>query len=269
MAPEPVIRSRHNPVYKELRSLLRRDRRHQERAFLVEGPRFIEDAQRFGATPRLLVCTESYGHTIDLQNDQSQSIRILDNELFDTISDTVTSQGLIGVFSFPEITRTDLSVPLVLLADGIQDPGNLGTLIRSAAGAGATQVLALPGTVDPWSPKTVRAAAAAHFVIPVETISFDDLPERLPVGATIIGADAAGTSVFDRIDLTIPLVLVVGSEGNGFSHRTRAIIDQLVSIPLDNGVESLNAAIAGSVLLFEVSRQRRSISDSVKSPVFG
>lgn len=257
MSPESIVRSRHNPVYKQVRSLLRRDRRHQERAFLVEGPRFIADAQRFGAKPQLLVLAESFAESLDVPPAAFHGARIFDNELFSSITDTVTSQGMVGVFPFPDLAPDPSAVPFLLIADGVQDPGNLGTLIRSAAGAGATRVITLSGTVDPWSPKTVRAAAAAHFVVPVETMSFDALAGILPADMTVIGADADGSTRYDEVDLSGPLALIVGSEGAGLSAVTRERADRLVSIPLAGDVESLNAGVAGSILLFEASRQRR------------
>jgi len=257
MPPETIIRSRHNPIYKQIRSLLRRDRRHEERAFLVEGPRFIADAQRFGAKPQTLVLSETFASSLDLPENAFHVARILDDELFSTVSDTVASQGMLGVFAFPDLTPDPAVEPFLVIADGIQDPGNLGTLIRSAAGAGATQLITLPGTVDPWSPKTVRAAAAAHFIIPVEAMPFDVLASSLPKDTAVVGADAAGSAQYDEVDMSGPLALMVGGEGAGLSTNARGLANQLVSIPLAGEVESLNAGVAGSILLFEASRQRR------------
>lgn len=257
MGPESTIRSRQNPIYKQIRSLLRRDRRHEERAFLVEGPRFIADAQRFGATPLQLVFSESFAAGLELPPNQARLARVFDDELFASLTDTVTSQGMIAVFPFPDIPTPRNTIPFVLVADGIQDPGNLGTLIRSAAGAGVTRILTLPGTVDPWAPKTIRAAAAAHFLIPIESIDVPTLATSIPKGASIIGADAGGSLTIDQANLTGPIVLFVGAEGSGLTDKAMEFVDQLVSIPLSNDVESLNAGVAGSILLFEAARQRR------------
>lgn len=266
MSPESVIRSRQNPIYKQIRSLLRRDRRHEERAFLVEGPRFIADAQRFGATPLQLVFSETFAQGLDLPPGQARLARILDDELFATLTDTVASQGMIGVFPFPDLPVPHNVTPFVLVTDGIQDPGNLGTLIRSAAGAGVTRLITLPGTVDPWSPKTVRSAAAAHFVLPIASLTLSELASAIPAGASILGADAGGAMSFDDVDFTASTVLIVGSEGNGLADKTMEFVDQLVSIPLSNAVESLNAGVAGSILLFEAARQRRIAAKSVENP---
>jgi TrmH family RNA methyltransferase len=266
MPPESIIRSRHNPIYKQIRSLLRRDRRHQERAFLVEGPRFIADAQRFGARPQQIVLSETFAERLDLSSEAMGTARILDDELFSSVSDTVTTQGMLAVFPFPEL-QVDQSVPpFILIADGIQDPGNLGTLIRSAAGAGVTQIIALPGTVDPWAPKTVRSAAAAHFLVPIDSMNLEQLMDTLPSGTSIVGADADGSMRYDEVDFTGPIAIAIGAEGAGLSEGVESLVQAPVSIPLANAVESLNAGVAGSVLLFEASRQRLISGKSVKKP---
>lgn len=228
----------------------------------MEGPRFIADAQRFGAHPDLLVLSESFAESLDVSAEVLRAARIFGDELFSSISDTVTSQGMIAVFPFPEFGASADVVPFLLVVDGIQDPGNLGTLIRSAAAAGVTRVIALPGTVDPWSPKTVRAAAAAHFLIPIDTLPLPAFVESLPEGVSIVAADAFGATRYDEVDFRGPLALVVGNEGAGLAAEVQELAGQLVSIPLANAVESLNAGVAGSILLFEAGRQRR---DSGKS----
>lgn len=266
MPPESIIRSRQNPIYKQVRSLLRRDRRHQERAFLVEGPRFIEDAQNFGGTPRMFIISETEAGEMETLPEPRHLVRVFNDELFASVSDTVNSQGVIAVFPFPDLSPDPDAVPFIVVADGIQDPGNLGTLVRSAAAAGATSVITLPGTTDPWSPKTVRAAAAAHFVVPIVEVGQGRLADHLPPGATVLGASANASHSYDQVDLRGPLGLVIGAEGRGLSSHSADAIAEHVSIPLANGVESLNAGVAGSILLFEAARQRRISGNSGKRP---
>ncbi len=269
MLPESIVRSRQNPIYKQLRLLLRRDRRHQERAFLVEGPRFINDALATGAIPTLLAYSEAQASDADWLEIPGVPFRILDDQLFSSISDTVASQGVVAIFPIPALEPPAGRNPFLLIVDGVQDPGNLGTLIRSAAGAGATQVVALTGTVDPWAPKTVRAAAAAHFLVPVVTMSATELADRLPHPCLLAAADASGTTFYDECDLTGPVAVIVGSEGNGLSPTTLMLDPLLVSIPLASRLESLNAAVAGSIVLFEASRQRREQGKIPKTLVSG
>lgn len=269
MQPESIIRSRQNPFFKQLRLLLRRDRRHQERAFLVEGPRIIADALASGAIPTLLAYSEAQASSADWIEIPGVPTRILDGELFSSISDTVASQGMLAVFPIPVLEPPPGRNPFLLIVDGVQDPGNLGTLIRSAAGAGATQVVALPGTADPWAPKTVRAAAAAHFLVPVVMLSVSELADHLPRPCRLVAADASGATFYNECDFTGPISVIVGSEGKGLSSGTLMLDPLMVSIPLATGLESLNAAVAGSIILFEASRQRRDQSKLTKTLVSG
>ncbi len=269
MQPESIIRSRQNPIYKQLRLLLRRDRRHQERAFLVEGPRFISDALATGAMPTLVAYSEAQVSDADRLDLTGVPFRVFDEHLFSSISDTVASQGVLAVFPIPALEPPADREPFLLIVDAVQDPGNLGTLIRSATGAGATQVVALPGTTDPWAPKTVRAAAAAHFLVPVVTLSASELAGQLPSQCRLVAADASGGTRYDECDLTGPIAVIVGSEGSGLSQGTFMLDPLLVSIPLTSGLESLNAAVAGSIILFEASRQRRNSRKITKTLVSG
>lgn len=268
MLGESVIRSRHNPIYKQFRSLLRRDRRHQERAILVEGPRFIADAAATGVSPSLVLFSESGAHLRNLSFPGATQ-RVIDDALFSTLTDTVTSQGVLAIFPFPNPVPDTHRVPLVVIADGLQDPGNLGSLIRSAAGAGATLVVTLPGTVDPWSPKSVRAAAAAQFVIPIVEERPDALRSILTPDCRLIALDAAGETTHDQLDFRGPLAVVIGSEGSGLSSSVRALKPELIAIPLENSLESLNAAVAGSIVVFEAARQRRNAPKPEESPRSG
>ena len=231
----------------------------------MEGPRYIADAIATGAIPSLVARSESHAGNDDWPEFPGVVPRILDDELFSSLSDTVASQGVLAVFPFPQVRIPPERNPFIVIADGIQDPGNLGTLIRSAAGAGATQVMTLPGTVDPWAPKTVRAAAAAHFLIPVSTVSPAELSALLPRPCLLLAADAAGATSYDACDLVGPIAVVVGSEGNGLSAATLVLDPLLISIPLISGLESLNAGVAGSIILFEASRQRRAQGKILKT----
>ena len=176
--------------------------------------------------------------------------------LFRKISDTSTPQGILAVFAFPEL-ETDMSgPPLHVIADGIQDPGNLGSLIRSAAGLGATSITCMPGTVDPFAPKVVRAAAASHFAIPILIQAGHFEPSS---GMQYVLADGSGDTAPDDIDWTLPSTLIVGSEARGASDDFRSLADLSVAIPMTRSVESLNAGMAGSIILYEAARQRRAI----------
>jgi TrmH family RNA methyltransferase len=161
---------------------------------------------------------------------------------------------MLGVYAMPDLEPSTDRVTLTVIADGIQDPGNLGTLIRSAVAFGATSIVCLRGTVDPFSPKVVRAAAAAHFLVPISLSTHEDLA----VGAgQLVLAEGEGAAAPDVIDWRRPTTVVIGGEARGVSPDMRARDHLSVAIPMWPGLESLNAGVAASVLLYEADRQRR------------
>ncbi|MGA3264449.1 MAG: RNA methyltransferase [Terracidiphilus sp.] len=145
---------------------------------------------------------------------------------------------------------------MVVLA-GVQDPGNLGTILRSAEAFGANGVLSLPGTVSAWNPKAVRASAGSVFRVPLLTASAEDGLARLKkAGVKIMATAVRGAEAADRTDLAGPVALLIGNEGNGVPEELAAQADGAVTIPCPGPVESLNASVAASILLYEASRQR-------------
>ncbi len=169
-----------------------------------------------------------------------------------------TPQGILAVFPFPNLTPDpDDPAPLVLVLDRLRDPGNLGTLLRSAAGAGVNAVYLSPETVDPWNPKVVRAGMGAHFrvpLIPLDAGTLEELRERLP---RRVVASAAVTRPYDATNWAGATALIIGGETEGIGPELAAWATDEVGIPLARGLESLNAAVAGAVILFEAARQRR------------
>ena len=253
-----VISSPNNQTLKFVRSLHHRKTREAEGAFVVEGRRAIADALAAGALPSLVLVREDMaGRLPELALPPGTPVRIVASALFDALSDTVTPPGLLAVFPVPELPVPAHRAPLYLVLDRIRDPGNLGTLLRSAAGAGATAVLLTAGSVDPFNPKTVRSAMGAQFRVPIRRLTpeYEDLVvANSPLRAV---ADAAAPTPYDALDWTQPATLIVGSEATGPSDEIAALATKEVSIPLAAGVESLNAAVAGSIILFEAARQRR------------
>jgi len=179
---------------------------------------------------------------------------VISDKLFTTISDTHTPQGVIGIFPIPELTPVRPAPMLTVVVDAIQDPGNLGTIIRSAAANGASQVLYTAGTVDPYNPKVVRAAAGSILLIPVRCT--DDLIADLEGAAVYIADGASGVPV-DQANWTAPSAVVIGSESHGHGGATLQLSATRVTIPMTNQVESLNAGVAASIILYEAFRQRR------------
>jgi TrmH family RNA methyltransferase len=178
-----------------------------------------------------------------------------------TLSDTVTPQGVVSVARLPETRLDDVTEGsgFVLVLDEVRDPGNAGTLLRSALAAGADAVIFTSGSVDPFGPKTVRAAAGATFRISVVTdAQFDDVSRRLrSLGYSLVGTSAQGAQTIFDIDLTAPTAIVLGNESRGLDEAHVTALDTVASIPMPGAAESLNVGVAGSLVLFEVVRQRR------------
>jgi TrmH family RNA methyltransferase len=175
------------------------------------------------------------------------------------LSDTTTPQGVVAVARERGGSLGDLGAPtLVLVLAGVSDPGNAGTLVRSAVAAGADAVVFAEGSVDPFAPKTVRSAAGALFgTTIVRAIALEDALEALrAAGLQIVGAEAGGPAP-ESVDLAGPVTLVVGNEAWGIPAEAAHLTDATVGIPMPGPAESLNVGIAGSILLFEVVRRRR------------
>jgi TrmH family RNA methyltransferase len=177
-------------------------------------------------------------------------------ELFETLTDTVTSQGVIAVLPIPKI-QPHSDPTLVLVLDRVRDPGNLGTILRSAAAAGVELVILTHGCADPWSPKTLRAGMGAHFRLSLDTrVGWPEIALRA-ARMQVWVADSRGDAIYDQADWRCPSVLIVGGETEGPSPDAIALATGRLAIPMHNQVDSLNAAMAATVVLFEAARQRR------------
>ncbi len=257
------ITSGANPRVKRIRSLLanRKDRR-RERLFVIEGVRLVEEALRTNTEivtllydPEQLGQHERGGALVERVRNM-RGAYVATGEVLAAASDTVTPQGVVAVVRWPEITARATGIQLVL--DAVQDPGNVGTLLRSAEATGVTEVLCVSGTVDVYSPKVVRAAMGAHFRLPVrQDLHWDEMDEALGPADNIYIAEAQGRMPYYAADWRQPSILIVGNEANGIGPEARARATKVISIPMAASVESLNAAVAGSVILFEAARQRR------------
>jgi TrmH family RNA methyltransferase len=254
-----MLTSPQNDKIKRIRRLQDQSRsRREEQAFVIEGVRLVEEARLHGWRPELVLHTgdlDSRGKTI-LQEYRGEHVPVIpvSPEVMQAASDTETPQGLLAVLplhSRPQPSRLDF----VLLADAVRDPGNLGTLLRTALAAGVDLVLLPPGTVDPYSPKVVRGGMGAHFQLPILKTSWEEIRKTL-AHLRVFVADAHRGSPHTRADLTQPLALVIGSEAHGPGEKAAALGDEWLHIPMPGQAESLNSAVAGSILLFEVVRQR-------------
>jgi RNA methyltransferase, TrmH family len=258
-----VITSTKNPQIKHLRSLLtnRKDRRF-ERLFVIEGVRLLEEAFAASAEfaivvydPAQLSTTERGAAMLELLVALPHAYQVTP-EVLQAVSDTVTPQGVVAAVRWPMLDAPIYGVVLVL--DALQDPGNVGTLLRSAVATGIGQVICTAGTADVYSPKVARAAMGAHFRLAiVQDLAWDDVPLMLSTVDHVYAAVAEGSMPYYAADWRQPSALIIGNEANGVSAAGLEIATKQIAIPMAPGVESLNAAVAGSVILFEMQRQRR------------
>jgi TrmH family RNA methyltransferase len=241
---------------KRLRRLARRRAdRDAEHAFVVEGPKLVEQALDDGWVESTFAEPALASHY--------QGALVVADGVLDQVLDTVTAQGVAAIARqrTTEVQDVELEGPLVVLA-GVSDPGNAGTLLRTAEAVGASAVLFCDGAVDPFSPKCVRASAGSIFRVPVVSGggSVQTLEQLGARGVRRVGTSAHLGQPYHRADLTGPLALVLGNEAHGFSDDVAAHLDALVHIPMSGRIESLNVAMAGSVVLFEAARQRGAFS---------
>lgn len=233
-----------------MRDLLsERKARREAGCFVVEGAVFIEAAVAGG----LRVVEEFV--LVDAEPVSGAQVHWIDSATLDRVSSTVSPQPNIAVIATPRPPQLDELDGWVLVVDRVQDPGNLGTMIRSAAAAGAACVITTPNTVDTLSPKVVRAAAGAMFAIPVITEA--TLDQVRSAGFAVVGTsshDQPDAVVYHEFDFTHRVALVMGNEAAGLS--SNAPVDAWVTIPHVGPIESLNVAMAATVLCFEVARQR-------------
>jgi TrmH family RNA methyltransferase len=260
---DPMITSPSNNRIKEARKLQRRRERHAQGQVLIEGVRLVRDAWLAGVTlhhvfyaPELL--GEQEATVALIQELAAAGIELVpcSASVFATLSETVTPQGIAATVALPQLP-VPMPRTLTLLLDQVRDPGNAGTLLRSAAAAGVELTLFGPETVDPFNEKVMRAGMGAHFRTPIRTLErWDEAKAWLDDHQPLYVAEATGELAYDEVDWTLGATLVIGGEANGASEwvRQRATA---ISIPMQGATESLNAAVAGSVILFEAARQRR------------
>ena len=250
-----TIRSKENPSYKEAVKLLRRKYREQTRLFLLEGPRPVMDALKSDGGLQTVFIRESAADTEMTAELARQSTRcvILADDLFDQLSDTEHSQGVLAVARKAE-PKQDFRRAVIL--DRLQDPGNIGTIIRTAEAAGFGTLIAIKGTGDIYAPKTVRAAAGS--LLRVDVFEGVDTDEAVGLcrkqGLSIVAGDLEGMD-FTEADLTGGVAFAIGNEGNGLSEELKAASDIQVRIPMEGDIESLNAAVAAGLLMYEARRQ--------------
>ncbi|WP_376792380.1 TrmH family RNA methyltransferase [Thermoflexus sp.] len=259
----PLITSPSNEKVKRVRALLeQRKARRTYRQMVLESPRLIDEALRFSQHhPDYRLAFAFYANptprareTLDRLQAAGVPCYEVTPAILELCTEAETPQGIIAVAPIPELPWPEPSTFLILL-DRVQEPGNVGAVLRSAAAAGAEGAIIPPGTADPWHPKAVRAAAGAHFVLPVRIASWAEIPSLL--GSTTVWlATPGGEHVYFEVNWREPVTLILGGEASGPGPEAQRLPHRAVRIPMARGMESLNVAVAGALLLYEVARQR-------------
>jgi TrmH family RNA methyltransferase len=260
------IRSRSNAFVRRLRALKEKS---GGELMLLEGPKLVVEALASGvevveAAASTRLAQGGRAAAIDALRGGGVPVRLVDDGLLASLSEVETSQGLLALARRPvfDEERIFAGTPLVLVAAGIQDPGNLGALLRSAEAAGATGAYLTDGAADPFSWKALRGSMGSALRLPHRRrmTTADALARLRAHGVGVIAADPGAPLAYFAADLRRPVAFLLGPEGSGLSPALTQEADASVAIPMAPGVESLNVAVAAGVLLFEASRQRRNVA---------
>lgn len=256
------IESKNNTIYKETKKLKDRRNRNKQKKYLIEGFRLVEEALKANANIETIFYIddiEDKATDIISKYNYNGKVFKLNKNLFLEICETENPQGLLAVV-FMNDTNKVLNDEFYLLCDKVQDPGNLGTIIRTAHASGIDGIILTKGTVDIYNDKTIRSTMGSIFYVPIiqdEDLSVvKDLKEK---GFSIVATSLEGKNDFFDEDLTGKIVITVGNEGNGVSNEVYDISDKKVKIPMPGGAESLNVGVATSIILYERVRQTRTL----------
>lgn len=266
-----MITSAQNKKIQQVRMLVsKRKEREAAGLYIAEGVRLAEEALKYAADCAFLLWSRPLSPRAEALvkgfSDAGVSVEEIDPRLMDSIAGTDSPQGVLAVMRMktgPLPEKADF----VIIADGVQDPGNLGTLFRTAAAADADAVLLMPGCADEFSPKVIRSGMGTHFRLPILKMTWDAAESwlRSLPGMRILAADSdGGVSCWDT-DLRGPSAIIIGSEGNGPCDRALELADARILIPMPGEIESLNAGIAAGILIFEVVRQRAELCSAMKN----
>ena len=257
-----MISSTSNQQMKALSALLKKSKERKEKGvFVVEGTKMVAEAPKDWL--QSVYVSESY----EKNPENARLLRdftyeVVSDSVFKSVSDTQTPQGILAVVRMPKYTLEALidgDKTHLLILESIQDPGNLGTMVRTGEGAGITGVIMNKTTVDLFNPKTIRSTMGSIYRVPFYVA--EDLEETLDSlkkqSVALYAAHLKGEHAYDEEDYTGACGFLIGNEGNGLSDTIANLADTYIKIPMEGQVESLNAAISASLLMYEANRQRR------------
>lgn len=266
-----MITSTNNRQMKQVMALLKKAKERKEsRCFVVEGTKMVMEAPKEWL--KAVYVSESFEENSQ-QHLFLQELReyckkteilfeVVSDSVFKSVSDTQTPQGILAVVSMPSYQMKDLfkkEKTNLLILESIQDPGNLGTMIRTGEGAGITGVIMNKTTVDIFNPKTIRSTMGSIYRVPfLAAEDFKEVIQELKEkGVCVYAAHLKGEQMYDEEDYTKACAFLIGNEGNGLSNEIAELADTYIKIPMEGSVESLNAAISAALLMYETNRQRR------------
>lgn len=267
------ISSLKNPIVGSFRALHTRKGREEDRSVLLEGPHLFLEVLRAAIVPQILLFDPDEESLRQFHPDirrlalRGTQVMTASTAVIGKMSDAQTPQGIVMQIGLPDISpetvrsrRGNDNRPIVIILDDLSDPGNVGTILRTALATDVDQVYCTPHCVDIYSPKVMRSAIGAHFFLPIQVntgwsqmaVQFLKSPNK----PQIVVADSHAVNDYTTLDLTHPTIFIIGNEAHGPSIDAISLANLSILIPMYNGVESLNAAMATGVLLYEAVRQR-------------
>ena len=259
-----MITSMSNNRVKQVVSLQQKAKERKERkCFVIEGLRLFEEAP-VELLQEVYVSEQYLDKVKDLEVLKKLPYEVVSADVFQRMSDTKTPQGILAVVKMPEYTMEEILAvenPLLVLLEDIQDPGNLGTMMRTSEGAGVNGVVMTRETVDLFNPKTVRSTMGSIFRVPF--LYADDMIQTIRLlhekKIRTYAAHLKGEKFYDELSYTSGCACVIGNDGNGLKKETADAADTYLKIPMQGRLESLNAAVATALLVYEAARQRRKV----------
>ena len=255
-----MITSLHNEKIKLAKALQSAAKtRRKEGKIVLEGVRLVQDALLAGYTPDFVLLLEDFHDTqiSALLRSMNVASLVVDNAVLAHVSETQQPQGIVAVFPMPQV-HLPKQPERVLILDSVRDPGNLGTILRTAAAAGVEAVLLSPTCVDPYNPKALRAGMGAHFRVALAEMNWEQIAATCQHSAIYI-ADGSGEVQYDAVDWQQAWALIIGGEAHGAGEAAQQLAHARIRIPMAANTESLNAAVSAGVILFEAARQSAQI----------
>ncbi len=255
------IQSSQNEKYKHFKALKQKKERISSGQYTVEGVKSVMDAISAKADILSILVSKEF-HSKNSFEYPKINIYIISDKLFPALSTTETPSGIIAVIKIKEKSEISLDTNKpYIYCDNIRDPGNLGTIIRTADAAGFGGIMLSPDSVEIYNPKTVRSSMGSFFHLPIyEDVKYSEISQFKAQGFSIVCSLLDNDTIdYTLSDMKKPLILVIGNEANGISEEMKLLADEKVKIPIDGKAESLNAGVAAAILMYEVNRQRKGL----------